>query len=63
MACETLALTLFEQNVRQIVAEVQEENTVARKFYMKIGFEELRIRNNYYYAGSNCVTLIKKIIY
>lgn len=63
LACETLALTLFEQNVKQIVAEVQEENTVARKFYKKIGFEEIRIRNNYYYDGSNCVTLIKKIIY
>lgn len=62
LAHETLALTLFKKNVKQIVAEVQEENNIARKFYKKIGFEEIRIRNNYYYNGSNCVTLIKKII-
>ncbi|MGL4617147.1 MAG: GNAT family N-acetyltransferase [Mycoplasmoidaceae bacterium] len=61
LAHSIMSWILFKKNVNQIVAEVREENTVGRSFYKKLGFEEVRIRKNYYYDNSSCVTLIKKI--
>ncbi|MGL5246172.1 MAG: GNAT family N-acetyltransferase [Mycoplasmoidaceae bacterium] len=61
LAHSIMTSILFKKNVKQIVTEVKEENIIAKSFYKKIGFEESRIRNNYYYDKSNCVTLIKKI--
>lgn len=62
LAFEVVTSILFKKNVKQILAEVQEENIIGRSFYKKLGFEEIRIRKNYYYDNSNCVTLIKKMI-
>ncbi|MGL5591426.1 MAG: GNAT family N-acetyltransferase [Mycoplasmoidaceae bacterium] len=61
LAHSILSWVLFKKNVKQIIAEVKEENVIGRSFYKKLGFEESRIRKNYYYDNSNCVTLIKKI--
>ncbi len=52
-------------NMKRIVLEVREKNTRAIKFYKKLGYEEIKILNDYYtmsYRGSkNAIFMAKNL--
>ena len=56
------AVNIFEKcNVREIKLEVRISNKGARKFYIKMGFEEKKVLENYYEDGEDAVIMKKKV--
>ncbi|MBO7611872.1 MAG: ribosomal protein S18-alanine N-acetyltransferase [Elusimicrobia bacterium] len=51
---------ISKQNVKTVFLEVGEKNIPAINLYLKFGFEQYNIRNNYYKNGENAI-LMKKI--
>lgn len=50
-----------KQQISKIFLEVEQNNTPAKNFYEKMGFEYLRKRENYYKNHENCYEMCKKI--
>ena len=56
------AVNIFENcNVREIKLEVRISNKGARKFYIKMGFEEKKVLENYYEDGEDAVIMKKEV--
>ena len=53
---------IANKNIKTIFLEVGEKNIPAINLYLKFGFEQYNIRNNYYKNGENAI-LMKKAIY
>jgi ribosomal-protein-alanine N-acetyltransferase len=51
---------ISKQNVKTVFLEVGEKNIPAINLYLKFGFQQYNIRNNYYKNGENAI-LMKKI--
>ena len=51
---------ISKQNVKTVFLEVGEKNIPAINLYLKFGFEQYNIRNNYYKNGENAI-LMKKV--
>ena len=56
------AVNIFEKcNAREIKLEVRISNKGARKFYIKMGFEEKEVLKNYYEDGEDAVIMKKEV--
>jgi [ribosomal protein S18]-alanine N-acetyltransferase len=49
------------ENARLVTLEVRRSNLAARSLYRKLGFEERRLRKNYYGAGEDAIVMELKL--
>ena len=56
-----LKIKPFTLEIEKIFLEVNENNDIARKFYSKMGFEEIGIRPNYYSGNEKGIIMSKNI--
>lgn len=57
---ENLILLANKLNVKSIILEVNEENSIAIHLYKKYGFKKIAIRKNYY-KNKNAIIMKKKL--
>ncbi len=54
-----LLITLLREQPGTLYLEVRESNTVARKFYKSMGFQEVSIRQGYYESPPDAAIVMK----
>lgn len=52
---------ISKKNIKTIFLEVGEKNTPAINLYLKFGFQQYNIRNNYYKNGENAILMRKTV--
>ena len=53
---------ISNKNIKTIFLEVGEKNVPAINLYLKFGFKQYNIRNNYYKNGENAILMKKQLI-
>ena len=51
----------LQRNIRVVYLEVRADNQAARKLYLKQGYEETKLLEDYYSCGVNALRLIKNL--